>query len=73
MRAVAEGTETLARFLEARTAQLGDLVADAKARRFAPPLPPSLPSPAAHEPGVTRGARRAQTARLSRPARSPRR
>jgi DNA topoisomerase-3 len=69
MRAIGEGSETMAGFLEKRTAQLVALVAEAKARRVVPAPPPSAASAAEARPrakSASRGTRRLTAARRSR-------
>jgi DNA topoisomerase-3 len=68
MRAIAEGGETMAGFLEKRSTQLAVLVAEAKARRIVTPPPPP-PAPSVARPGPSGPSRRARAARRSGPRR----
>jgi len=63
MRPIADGTDTMDRFLERTAAELVTLIAEAKSRRVLPPPPPAA------EPSSTRGAHRPRASNRSRPAR----
>jgi hypothetical protein len=63
MRRIADGTDTMERFLERTAAELVTFIAEAKSRRVLPPPPPAA------EPSSTRGAHRPRASNRSRPAR----
>jgi DNA topoisomerase-3 len=63
MRRIADGTDTMERFLERTAAELVTFIAEAKSRRVLPPPPPAAEAastPGAHRPRASNRSRRAR-------------